>query len=122
MKKSVVYGLGLIAVLGLGTVAAYPAYGQYLGGGGVQTATPEQLEECKQLGIPEFTCTEQTILAKKRLTAAGQAGAYGSGTPMLGTTFGDLGILVGALGAIFGGVAAAFFAMSRRKKGETVRQ
>ncbi|MFQ5921074.1 MAG: hypothetical protein ACE5JV_03560, partial [Nitrososphaerales archaeon] len=93
MNKVVVYGLSLIAVLGTGIFAAYntiPAYAQYLGGGesGVITATPEQLEECKVLGIPEFICTEHNILAKRRLTAAGQTGAYGSGVPMLGTTFG----------------------------------
>lgn len=39
------------------------------------------LEECKELGIPEFSCTEQTLLAKRRIVAAGQQGAYGSGTP-----------------------------------------
>lgn len=30
-------------------------------------ATREMLEECKSLGIPEFTCSEEQILAKKKL-------------------------------------------------------
>jgi hypothetical protein len=30
-------------------------------------ATPEQYEECKQLGIPAFQCDEKQILSKKRL-------------------------------------------------------
>lgn len=30
-------------------------------------ATPEMLEECKQLGIPEFRCSEKQILAKKKI-------------------------------------------------------
>jgi hypothetical protein len=30
-------------------------------------ATPEMLEECKQLSIPEFRCSEKQILAKRRI-------------------------------------------------------
>ncbi len=42
-------------------------------------ATKEQLEACKELGIPAFSCSEEQILAKKRLNA-GEQGAQGSGT------------------------------------------
>ncbi|MCS6767639.1 MAG: hypothetical protein RMJ59_02915 [Candidatus Nitrosocaldus sp.] len=104
---------GVIAMwVGSGSVAMAQLYGEV---GGDITATPEQLEECKQLGIPEFACTQHSILAKKRLTTAQQEGAYGSGTSMVAQTFGELGIYVAALGAIFGGISAAFFAMALRK-------
>ncbi len=123
MNKIPVYGLSLVALLG-GAVSipgfAIPAFAQYGGANpSVQSATPAQIEECKSLGIPEFTCTEQLILAKKRLVNAQQQGAYGSGTSMLSQGFGTMGALVGILGALFGGVAAAFFAMSRKKKSES---
>lgn len=36
----------------------------------VGKVTKEMLEECKELGIPEFSCSEQKILEKKRLTGA----------------------------------------------------
>ena len=104
---------GVIATwIGGSSVAMAQLYGT---AGGDITATPEQLEECKQLGIPEFACTQHSILAKKRLTTAQQEGAYGSGTSMVARTFGELGIYVAALGAIFGGISAAFFAMALRK-------
>ncbi len=123
MNKIPVYGLGLIAVLGAAVSIPglyIPAFAQYGGGGGggVQTVTPAQVEECKSLGIPVFTCTEQQILAKKRLINAQASGAYGSGTPMFGKGFGEMGGLVAILGVIFGGVAAAFFAMARKAKPE----
>lgn len=106
---------GVIATwIGGSSVAMAQLYGSP-GAGGDITATPEQLEECKQLGIPEFACTQHSILAKKRLTTAQQEGAYGSGTSMVARTFGDLGTYVAALGAIFGGISAAFFAMALRK-------
>jgi len=120
MNKFLVYGLSLVAVLG--AAVSIPAFAQYGGGGGAQVATPEQIKECKALGIPEFTCSEHTLLAKKRLINAQLNPSTGSGTPMLSTTFGDMGAIVAALGAIFGGVAAAFFAMSRKKKSETATQ
>ncbi len=123
MNKIPVYGLGLIAVLGAAvsiTGLYIPAFAQYGGGGGggAQTVTPAQVEECKSLGIPVFTCTEQQILAKKRLINAQASGAYGSGTPMFGKGFGEMGGLVAILGVIFGGVAAAFFVMARKTKAE----
>jgi hypothetical protein len=113
MKKFLAYGLSLIAVLG--AAVSIPAFAQYTPGGGAQVASPEQIKECEQLGIPVFTCTEHQILAKKRLINAQQNPSTGSGTPMLSTGFGEMGAFIAALGAIFGGVAAAFFAMSRKK-------
>ncbi len=118
MNKFAILGImaGVI-VLGLsGANIAMAQGGLYGGGVGTDiTATPEQLEECKRLGIPDFACTQTAILAKRRIVTAEQQGAYGSGTPMLGKTFGELGGYVAALGAIFGGISAAFFAMALRK-------
>ncbi len=47
--------------------------------GASSAATQEQLEACKKLGIPAFSCSEEQILAKKKLNAEDQ-GAHGSGT------------------------------------------
>ena len=116
MNKLIVYGLSL-AIL-LGTAVGSSAWAQY-GTGSTQKATPEQVKECKSLGIPEFSCTEQTLLAKRRLVNIAQQGAYGSGTPMLSKGFGDMGGIMVALAAIFGGVAVAFFAKSRVGKKAT---
>ena len=121
MNKFVVYGLSLISVLG--AAVTVPAWAQiYGGGGGAPVATPEQIEECKQLGIPVFTCSEHQILAKKRVIDAYQPGGYGSGTAFFGKTFGDMGALMAVLGAVFGGVAAAFFFKSRLGKREAPKQ
>jgi hypothetical protein len=56
---------------------------------------------------------EQLKLAKAKITNARTAGAYGSGTPMLGTNINETTIFIAVLVAIFGGVAAAFFIKSR---------
>ena len=56
---------------------------------------------------------EQLKLAKAKITNAKTAGAYGSGTPMLGTNINETTIFIGVIVAIFGGVAAAFFVKSR---------
>ncbi len=118
MNKFAILGL-MAGVIVLGLNGANIAMAQLYGGGESPgrdiTATPEQLKECKNLGIPDFACTQTAILAKKRIINAEQQGAYGSGTPMLGRTFGELGGYVAALGAIFGGISAAFFAMALRK-------
>jgi hypothetical protein len=73
------------------------AKAQYTGGGG---STPGGIEE-------------QLKLAKAKITNAKQTGAYGSGTPMLGTNINETTIFIAVLVAIFGGVAAAFFIRSR---------
>lgn len=59
---------------------------------------------------------EQLQLAKEKVANAKSAGAYGSGTPMLGVNIDQTAIFIGVIVAIFGGVAAAFFAMSRSKR------
>ncbi len=110
MKRSVLYGLSVAALLVTATGGS--VWAQY-GTGSVQTATPEQLKECEQIGISRVTCNELTILAKRRVLAAAQQDAYGSGTSMLSKTFGEMGIIVGVLAAIFGVTAVAFFAKSR---------
>ncbi len=52
------------------------ANAQYGGtGSSVGTASPEQLQECEQLGIPRENCNDVSILAKRRLSAAQQAEA-----------------------------------------------
>jgi hypothetical protein len=114
MNRLMVYGLSAAVLLVIATGGS--VWAQYGTGGSetaTQKATPEQLAECKQLGIPEFTCTEQTLLAKRRVVSASQQGAYGSGTSMISQTFGEMGIILAALAAIFGGVAVAFFAKGR---------
>lgn len=40
---------------------------------GTSKVTPEQIEMCKELGIPEFICSQEQIIAKKRLIG-GQSG------------------------------------------------
>jgi hypothetical protein len=73
------------------------AKAQYVGGGGTTGGNIE----------------EQLKLAKAKITNAKTAGAYGSGTPMLGTNVNETTIFIAVLVAIFGGVAAAFFIRSR---------
>jgi|ERR687892_1472485 hypothetical protein len=114
MNKPIMAALAAMAVL---TSTVGVASAQYGGGGAsVGSASPEQLQECEQLQIPRETCNDVGILAKKRLTAAQENPATGSGTPMLSTTSGQLIVFIGVLGAIFGGVAAAFFLRGRGAK------
>jgi uncharacterized protein YcfJ len=116
MNKPIIAALAAMAVL-TSTAMGGLAYAQYTGGGAsVGSASPEQLQECEQLQIPRENCNDVTILAKKRLTAAQENPATGSGTPMLSTTSGQLIVFIGVLGAIFGGVAAAFFLRGRGAK------
>ncbi|MDQ3852737.1 MAG: hypothetical protein M3299_07885 [Thermoproteota archaeon] len=117
MNKPIMAALAAMAVL---TSTMSIAYAQYGGAGttsgSIGTASPEQLQECEQLGVPRENCNDVTILAKKRLTAAQENPATGSGTPMLSTSEGQLIVFIGVLGAIFGGVAAAFFFRGRGAK------
>jgi len=87
-------------VILLGSTFALPliqmAEAQYVGGGQSSGGIEEQLK-----------------LAKSKITNAKSAGAYGSGTPMLGTNINETTIFIAVLVAIFGGVAAAFFIKSR---------
>jgi hypothetical protein len=66
-----------------------------------------------QYGTTGGNIEEQLKLAKAKITNAHTAGAYGSGTPMLGTNINETTIFIAILVAIFGGVAAAFFVKSR---------
>jgi hypothetical protein len=64
---------------------------------------------------------EQLKLAREKINNAKQAGAYGSGTPMLGANVNETVIFIVIIAVIFGGVAAAFFLMGRSKKREVAR-
>jgi hypothetical protein len=115
MNKPIIAALAAMALLSSTTSIAFAQYGGS-SGGSVGTASPEQLQECQTLGIPTENCSDVTILAKKRLTAAEANPSTGSGTPMLSTTSGQMTIFIGVLAAIFGGVAAAFFFKGRGAK------
>ena len=114
MNKPIIAPLAALAVL---SSMVTVAYGQYGGtGGSTGSASPEQLQECQQMGIPRENCSDVTILAKKRLTAAQESPSTGSGTPMLSTESGQMTIFIAVLAVIFGGVAAAFFIKGRGAK------
>ena len=111
MNKPIIAVLAAMAAL---TSTMGVAFAQYGGSGGTTgSASPEQLQECSQLGIPRENCSDVTILAKKRLTAAQDNPSTGSGTPMFATESGQMTIFIGVLAAIFGGVAAMFFFKGR---------
>lgn len=74
--------------------------------GGAGDTTPGSIEE-------------QLELAKEKITNAKTAGAYGSGTPMLGTNISETVLFIGILVAIFGAVAGMFFYRSRTAKKAT---
>jgi hypothetical protein len=101
MNKPIVMAMAALVVL-LAFAFALPAVqiatAQYTGGGAGSTAP----------GLEE-----QLKVAKAKVTNARQAGAYGSGTPMLGTNINETTIFIAVIVAIFGGVAAAFFVKSR---------
>ena len=93
------------------------AVAQYGGTGGTTgSASPEQLQECQNMGIPRENCSDVTILAKRRLTAAQENPSTGSGTPMFATQSGQMVIFIAVLAVIFGGVAAMFFIKGRGAK------
>src|ERR671914_3093546 len=112
MNKPIMAALAAMAVLTSTVGVASAQYGPG-GGASIGTASPEQLQECEQLQIPRETCNDVNILAKKRLTAAQENPATGSGTPMLSTESGQMTIFIGVLAVIFGGVAAMFFIKGR---------
>jgi hypothetical protein len=119
MNKPTIAALAALAAIAVltSTTSVGVASAQYGGAGGsVGTASPEQLQECEQLGVPRENCNDVTTLAKKRLTAAQENPATGSGTPMLSTESGQMTVFIGVLAAIFGGVAAAFFFKGRGAK------
>ena len=84
----------------IGSAFAVPALqianAQYTGGGG-----------------PSGSIEQQLKLAREKVTSSQQAGAYGSGTPMLGTSINSTLLFIIILAVIFGGISAAFFIRSR---------
>ena len=114
MNKPIIAALAALAALSSTMGLAFAQYGGT--GGSTGTASPEQLQECEQMGIPRENCSDVTILAKKRLTAAQENPSTGSGTPMFATETGQMAIFIGVLAAIFGGVAAMFFFKGRGAK------
>ena len=102
MNKPISLATVAIALL-MGVAFVFPAletaYGQYV------SEAPSSIEE-------------QLNLAKDKISNAKSAGAYGSGTPMLGTNISETVIMIIILTAIFGGVAAAFFIKGRAGRKE----
>jgi disulfide bond formation protein DsbB len=102
MNKPISLATVTIALL-MGVAFVFPAleiaHGQYV------TEAPSSVEE-------------QLELAKSKINNAKQTGAYGSGTPMLGTNVSETVIMIVVLTAIFGGVAAAFFVKGRAGRKE----
>jgi hypothetical protein len=111
MNKPIIAALAALAVLSSTMGLAFAQYGGT--GGTTGSASPEQLQSCEQMGIPRENCSDVTILAKKRLTAAQENPSTGSGTPMFATETGQMVIFIVVLAAIFGGVAAMFFLKGR---------
>ena len=111
MNKPIIAALVALATLSSTMGVAFAQYGGT--GGTTGSASPEQLQECQNLGILRENCSDVTILAKKRLTAAQDNPSTGSGTPMFATETGQMAIFIGVLAAIFGGVAAMFFFKGR---------
>jgi hypothetical protein len=102
MSKPIYLATVTIALL-MGVAFVFPAlqvaYGQYV------SEAPSNVEE-------------QLKLAKEKVANAKTAGAYGSGTSMLGTNINETVIMIAVLAAIFGGVAAAFFIKGRSGRKE----
>ena len=98
MNKPISLATVTIALL-MGVAFVFPALGQYV------SEAPSSVEE-------------QLELAKSKINNAKQSGAYGSGTPMLGTNISETVIMIIILTAIFGGVAAAFFVKGRAGRKE----
>jgi hypothetical protein len=91
--------VALVALIG--SAFAVPAFqianAQYLGGGTGPSGSIEQ----------------QLKLAREKVSSSQQAGAYGSGTPMLGTSINSTLLFIIILAVIFGAISAAFFIRSR---------
>lgn len=112
MNKPFIVALATLAIFFSATAASLQAANaQYGAPGETGALTEDQLAECEQYDISP--CTEQAILAKRRLLAAQENPSTGSGTSMLSTDEGVTWAFIGILAAIFGGVAAAFFFKGR---------
>lgn len=116
MNKPIVVALSVLAVFFSATAAsAVPAYAQYgVGGSVVGAPTEAQLQECEDLGINRSECTENQIIAKRRIIAVQNSANdpdRGSGTNYFSGN--ETWVYIGVLAVIFGGVAAAFFFRGR---------
>lgn len=98
----------IMAVILAGSLLMVPSIAQFALAqyGGAGDTTPGSIEE-------------QLELAKEKISNAQQSGAYGSGTPMLGTNISETVLFIGILVAIFGAVAGMFFYRSRTAKKAT---
>jgi len=104
MNKPILMATVALVTL-MGTTFALPAFqlvnAQYTGGGG-----------------PAGSIEQQLKLAREKVSNAGQTGAYGSGTPMLGTNISSTFLFIIIITVIFGGVAAMFFIRARTPRKE----
>ena len=95
--------VALVALMG--TTFALPTFqlvnAQYTGGGG-----------------PAGSIEQQLKLAKEKVSNSQQAGAYGSGTAMVGTNISSTFLFIIIITVIFGGVAATFFIRARTPRKE----
>jgi len=78
--------------------------------------TPEQLEECKELGIPSYQCSEQKILGKKCLGMHCNTAPQTNENYLLNT---NMLLYWSILASAFGGLAMVFIVKSRRKNNVT---
>jgi len=69
-------------------------------------------------GGPSASLEEQLKLAREKVQNAKQAGAYGSGTPMLGVNLNETEIYIIAIVIIFGAISAGFFYMGKEVQEE----
>ena len=104
MNKPILMATVALVAL-MGTTFALPTFqlvnAQYTGGGG-----------------PAGSIEQQLKLAKEKVSNSQQAGAYGSGTAMVGTNISSSLLFIIILGVIFGGVAATFFIRARTPRKE----
>jgi hypothetical protein len=99
-------GVALVALIG--SAFAVPAFqianAQYGGGPAAPAGS----------GVaPAGSIEQQLKLAREKVSSSQQAGAYGSGTPMLGTSINSTLLFIIILAVIFGAISAAFFIRSR---------
>jgi hypothetical protein len=106
MNKPILMATVALVTL-MGSTFALPAFqlanAQYTGGGGLSVGG---------------SIEQQLKLAREKVSNAQQAGAYGSGTPMLGTSINSTLLFIIIMAVIFGGVAATFFIRARTPRKE----
>ena len=107
MNKPILMATVALVTL-MGATFALPAFqlvkAQYTGGGG---------------GLSVGGSIEQQLkLAKEKVSNSQQAGAYGSGTAMVGTNISSTFLFIIIITVIFGGVAATFFIRARTPRKE----